>query len=155
VLPGVVAPATSAFSQSLEVVTPLRIVALHPCPRLPNGTSLCGHPAGAAQWPLFFVAAGSDAEDTVPDLSDWCWPGHTGRWCAQCRDGFFSSGRLCKRCLPTGLHVLIVVACHRLPNEAAEQQGASGEGARCLLGDGQTVGCRNFALALSGEPRRD
>jgi len=80
---------------------------LHPCPQLPNGTSLCGHPAGAAQWPLFFVAAGPDAETSVPDLSDWCWPGHTGRWCAQCRDGFFSSGRLCKRCLPTGLHVLI------------------------------------------------
>jgi len=110
VLPGVVASVTSAFSQGVEIVTPLRIAVLHPCPRLPNGTSLCGHPAGAAQWPLFFVAAGSDAEAAVPNLSDWCWPGHTGRWCAQCREGFFSSGRLCKRCLPTGLHVLIVAA---------------------------------------------
>jgi hypothetical protein len=38
-----------------------------------------------------------------------CYLGHTGRLCAQCSVGYFSSGRWCLECLSDGVHVLILL----------------------------------------------
>jgi hypothetical protein len=52
----------------------------------------------------------ADPSSSALDLSSWCYPGHTGRLCAQCSVGYFSSGRWCLRCMSESVHVLIVAA---------------------------------------------
>ncbi len=115
VQPGVISSSSSSSSSVSEssvdsaayaLVSPPAI-GMHflPCTRLPNGNSLC-NPRGQP-WPHFFVT--EDASSATVDLSVWCADGHTSRLCSQCSDGYFASGLLCKRCLPTPLHVLILV----------------------------------------------
>jgi hypothetical protein len=122
--------------QNPGAVRPFAVAAFLPCPRTLTGQSLC-NPDGVS-WPRFYDVEtlggrgqrggvprleddgrgsrgnygdhsdGDHGRDGHDDLGGWCYPGHTGRLCAQCAAGHFLSGRWCLHCLSAGAHAVIV-----------------------------------------------
>ena len=121
-----------------DAVRPFAVAAFLPCPRTLTGRSLCnpdgvswprfydvetlggrGQRGGAHQLEddgrgsrgIYGDHSDSDGDHGRgghDDLGGWCYPGHTGRLCAQCAAGHFLSGRWCLRCLSAGAHAVIV-----------------------------------------------
>jgi hypothetical protein len=61
-------------------------------------------------WHAFYERA-TNAQSGIysdDDDSKWCLQGHSSRLCANCADGYFSSGRWCLRCLSVAVHVLVL-----------------------------------------------
>jgi hypothetical protein len=91
---------------SVEVagVQPFTLLQLLACPNTLTGASLCN--AQGLSWTAFYKYVGIQNNPPAPDSSstplDWCYPGHTGRLCAQCSGGQQCSHK-CYNCLLRGL----------------------------------------------------
>lgn len=83
------------------------------CPPTVTGETLCNpHHQPFTGFISHLIQLSFDEVAHIESVSraSFCYPGHTGRVCSQCADGYFASGRWCLECGSSNLHGLIVIA---------------------------------------------